>query len=1012
MKTKKAFFRLLFLNIVLFSFIIQAQTPTYYWSMDNTTVHGGADFTTKNIMYSQAGKIGLSYATRRHENASLTTVSYIESPSINLTKLGNYSFTAWINVVAHPKFHTEDVENYLLAKKDQGNQFVLYLTHDGNLSFGLWNANNAGAATPKDIVTSSAAVLLNRWVHVAVTVNYTTKEFKLYLNGVLDKTGVLSGLPNGANGNLFFGNTDAVGDFHKQFNGAFDEVKLYNDQILTPDFILSEASKNITPDHLWRFNQDTYANMPIKDFLGYTDLVVSPSVTYAAGKIGSSAIVFDGNDDNAYTNKDISLTQNGNYSIAFWINPAVYPSGEGVIFNKRQKGNQIGGYLLADGRFRTNIWGKSNEILVLNSSSSIAKNAWTHIVITVDNKNKTAKLLVNNNLQTSNAFTFTPNSVNDVFEIGNKSGSATFFKGMVDDFRLYKNKVLTITDGDDLFTRTELKGVVNAPIRVDNFGQLAERQYDYEPKFIPDGEVTFDAANRPYMRWDKYVQTTDENGNWVYYDFTTAIKEAYPAWDGGADLKTTQETRVVFDAQDWAYTFVQTAYRTQTPTLKTNNLILYSTDHCKTWKILTISISSNVNWEIFSTNDPLINPPVLLSESDGGVDAYFFKKSGNTLQLEKLLKVADKAGLQVNHSGHGKGVISSGDNLVHVCYYGNVADTSGDVGTPMYVKTINRNDFTMTPAVYLGSVGTKIDDHNYPVIEMDSKKILHICFAGHHTKMVYRYSLAPNSTATWSNPLDVIDPKTTTGGNTYSSLLIDKNDNLHHTSRYSGIGYTFTVSYMTKPVGGTWQSNEQLLFPRFTNYHVWRQKLAMDRKGNLYLNYTFSNQQSVPYMAFCAYNNEWPEANLAAFTKINGVDTQIILGQNDNLLTGDVGSNVNSTCPSVYAGLLTLRSGETKWRLASTPDFTSVIASGTLKIIAESVITKDNIMMYPNPAKNNITLKELTIGDKIIITDMLGKTIVNTTAKQQGEVISTAGFTAGLYIVSVGGKTGLKLVKE
>jgi uncharacterized protein (DUF1501 family) len=70
------------------------------------------------------------------------------------------------------------------------------------------------------------------------------------------------------------------------------------------------------------------------------------------------------------------------------------------------------------------------------------------------------------------------------------------------------------------------------------------------------------------------------------------------------------------------------------------------------------------------------------------------------------------------------------------------------------------------------------------------------------------------------------------------------------------------------------------------------------------------------------------------------------------------------------------------------------------------------IKMYPNPTKDFVTISGHNLGDSIIITDMLGKTIVNSIAKQQDEVISTAGFTPGIYIVSVGGKKGLKLVKE
>jgi hypothetical protein len=983
-----------------------AQTPTYYWSMDNKNVQGSMPFTTQKHTNTQVGKFGRAYYTQRGDLGNDARISVIQSPNINLTKLGKYTLTAWINIAAYPKYHLNGVENHLISKIDQGNQFAVLMGKNGELTARIWSVNSA---TP--IALTGEILPLNRWVHIALVVDYDTKSVRLFVNGVVNKTGTLSGLPNGANGNLIFGNTDAIGDLNKQFTGAFDEIKLYNNQVLTNDFILSEASKDIAPNHLWRFNQDIYPNMQIKDFMGYADLNITPSVTFAPGKVGSTAVVFDSSDDKVKTNTGVSFTQNGSYSVSFWINPSSYPSsGEGVIFNKRQTGNQIGGYLLSDGKLRTNVWGTGNGFLRLTSNTVIRKNVWTHITITLDSKNKKANLYINKNIEATSILPFKPNTATDILEIGN-TGSGNGFKGMIDNFGVYKNKVLSNEDIRNIYTKTELKGTVNTPIRVDHFGQTEVRQFDYEPAFIPS-EVTFDSANRPYMRVDKYVQTLDENKNWVRYDFTTAIKEAYPDWDGGADLKPNVESRVIFDANDWAYTYVNTAYRTNTTGLKTTDLVLYSSDHCKTWKVLSLGrVARNVNWQIISTNDPVINPPVLLSEDGGAVYIHFFNKSGNTLQQKNRVKIADNAGLQVSHSGHGKGAISSGDNLVHVCYFGTVPEPNAGSGTPMYAKTINRNDLKMTSAFFLGSIDNSIDGHNYPVIEMDSKKVLHICYTGHHSKVVYRYSTKPNSTAKWSTPVDIIDPKTTNQGhgNTYSSLVIDKNDNLHYTSRYSGINYTFTISYMTKSANGNWQPNEQLLFPRLPNYHVWLQHLSLDRKDNLYLNYSFSHQQRVPFAAYSNYNNEYPEAKLTAKVKINGIDTNIILGKNENLLTPD--ERVNSSYPNMYAGMITRKSTEVAWRLATTNDFTSSI---TQKIEDTNKVEflKNHIIIYPNPTKDFVTITGLTKGVEIKIYDTLGKLVLNAIAKQEDETFSTAGFTSGVYIVAVGEKTRLKLIKE
>ncbi len=70
------------------------------------------------------------------------------------------------------------------------------------------------------------------------------------------------------------------------------------------------------------------------------------------------------------------------------------------------------------------------------------------------------------------------------------------------------------------------------------------------------------------------------------------------------------------------------------------------------------------------------------------------------------------------------------------------------------------------------------------------------------------------------------------------------------------------------------------------------------------------------------------------------------------------------------------------------------------------------LLAYPNPTKDLVTLKGMTIGDKITMTDLLGKTVFNTMAKQEDEVISTSSLHSGIYMISVAGKTRLKLVKN
>jgi Secretion system C-terminal sorting domain len=78
----------------------------------------------------------------------------------------------------------------------------------------------------------------------------------------------------------------------------------------------------------------------------------------------------------------------------------------------------------------------------------------------------------------------------------------------------------------------------------------------------------------------------------------------------------------------------------------------------------------------------------------------------------------------------------------------------------------------------------------------------------------------------------------------------------------------------------------------------------------------------------------------------------------------------------------------------------------------EFTLISSSLSLFPNPTKDLITIKGLTAGDNIIMTNVLGKTVLNIIAKQEDELISTAGLNNGLYMISITGKTKFKLVKE
>jgi hypothetical protein len=96
-----------------------------------------------------------------------------------------------------------------------------------------------------------------------------------------------------------------------------------------------------------------------------------------------------------------------------------------------------------------------------------------------------------------------------------------------------------------------------------------------------------------------------------------------------------------------------------------------------------------------------------------------------------------------------------------------------------------------------------------------------------------------------------------------------------------------------------------------------------------------------------------------------------------------------------------------------TPDkLKTYFGNGITLTNEEFALGSFSLLVYPNPSREAITLKGLDVGDKISIAEVSGKIVLNTTAKQEAEVITTSALRSGVYMVSVSGKRSLKFVKE
>ncbi len=73
---------------------------------------------------------------------------------------------------------------------------------------------------------------------------------------------------------------------------------------------------------------------------------------------------------------------------------------------------------------------------------------------------------------------------------------------------------------------------------------------------------------------------------------------------------------------------------------------------------------------------------------------------------------------------------------------------------------------------------------------------------------------------------------------------------------------------------------------------------------------------------------------------------------------------------------------------------------------------KSVVGLYPNPAQDYVTIIGHNEGEKIVIHNLLGTIVKTVITKSDKEIISTEDFEAGIYIVSIAGKSRLQLIKE
>lgn len=163
------------------------------------------------------------------------TSNFIEVPDNNLLDLSNnFTISLWMKISDYSVTLASDPQSTVLSKPRQAGMATGYcISAYYNLNLNKFSFNyNTGTSGGNQ--TSNAANPLNTWINVIYTYDGSTS--KLYKNGVLDSSSIISYvLPNFPT-SLFFGKEfDNSSTSKRYFKGLIDDIGIWNRALTTQE---------------------------------------------------------------------------------------------------------------------------------------------------------------------------------------------------------------------------------------------------------------------------------------------------------------------------------------------------------------------------------------------------------------------------------------------------------------------------------------------------------------------------------------------------------------------------------------------------------------------------------------------------------------------------------------------------------------------------------------------------------------------------------------------------------
>jgi hypothetical protein len=293
-------------------------------------------------------------------------------------------------------------------------------TTAGVLSFSYYYGFTTNSA-----VTSTTALALNQWNHIAMT--KTSSGILLFVNGIAQTTTVIVGTPQSSAATPL-----AIGQYNNTaINGYVSNIRIVKGTaVYTANFTPSTTPLTAITNTSLLVRGDTGAFYDLSNNGNSMTSTGTTAVTTQVKKYGAESASYTATAYQTVADAVNLQLSTGDYTIEAWV----YRNAAGVLHSLICKGAAATGWLLQVNSSNQLVFTVTSTA-ILTSTTTIAATTWTFVTVT--RSGTSTRLFVGGNLEATATDSTNFNQTNALL-VGSDRSNANGLNGYLDDIRITK----------------------------------------------------------------------------------------------------------------------------------------------------------------------------------------------------------------------------------------------------------------------------------------------------------------------------------------------------------------------------------------------------------------------------------------------------------------------------------------------------------------------------------------------------------------------------------------------